>query len=317
MRTLALAALMAALAAHSPAGEQPAPKGKAEPQPKTDQELIQGNWLIVGLEAGGKQEPEKNYKDNTFTFAKDRATLREKGFPPVDFTFALDPTKTPKAIDLTPTKGGGTVRGVYKLDGDDLTLCLSIGGARPTEFATKAGGDTEAFTLKRNRWERYSDKAFGYSVDMPGKPEERKRQATTPAGELTTMLQVVRPEGERVSYLVSVTPLPGKLDEKGTEAALAATRERLAAEVDGGAKATVEADRTFNRGGGQTGRELTLGWEYPGSKEKGSAQVRLFVAGGRLYGLMVAGPEDGVKAAAPDVTRFWASFRIAGEKKKG
>jgi hypothetical protein len=41
--------------------------------------------------------------------------------------------------------------------------------------------------------------------------------------------------------------------------------------------------------------------------------VRFFVSGDRLYGLMVIGTEEGVKAA--NVPRFWNSFRI-GEKKK-
>ena len=50
----------------------------------------------------------------------------------------------PKAIDLTPGENGGPLKGkrypgIYKLEGDTLTLCLSIeaGSKRPTKFATK------------------------------------------------------------------------------------------------------------------------------------------------------------------------------------
>src|SRR5262249_20098381 len=156
---------------------------------------IQGTWQIVALEAGGKPEPERNYKWNSFTFSRDKsndkAVLREVGHLPTDFTFKLDPIPTPKTIDLT-TKTGITLRGIYKLEGDDLTMCLSVGSSRPTEFATKAGGDTETFTLKRSKWEKYTDRTFGFSVEMPGKPEERVRTTDTPAGMTSTTFLVAR-----------------------------------------------------------------------------------------------------------------------------
>src|SRR5262245_11663175 len=123
MRHLALAAVLFAFACQTVA-RQP-----AEQKPKTDLELLQGTWEIVGLETGGQAEAEKNYEGNTFTFRRDKgadvAVLKEggfPGFPPVEFTFTLDPSKAPKAIDLTTR--GTAVRGIYKLDGDDLTLTV-------------------------------------------------------------------------------------------------------------------------------------------------------------------------------------------------
>src|SRR5262245_45447230 len=186
MRCLVFALLVLALLPHSPAQQQP------EQKAKPDAEAIIGTWSIVGLETGGKGEPEKNFRGNTFTFTKDKATLREGSYQPIDFTYTLEPAKTPKTIDLTTTKGGSnTIKGIYKLEGDDVVMSLSIGGMRPTEFATKTGGDTETFTLKRIKWERYTDKTFGFSIDLPGKPEERVRKADTPAGMVTSTFFVV------------------------------------------------------------------------------------------------------------------------------
>src|SRR5262245_7860176 len=125
MRRLAFAALLFVFACGVVA-QQP------EPRQKTDLELIQGEWHIVGLDSGGKVELEKNYKWNTFLFRKDKdrvvdvAILRESVYGPVEFIVTLDSTKTPKVIDLAVK--GNTVHGIYKLDGDDLTLCVSIGG---------------------------------------------------------------------------------------------------------------------------------------------------------------------------------------------
>jgi hypothetical protein len=40
--------------------------------------------------------------------------------------------------------------GIYKLDGDTLTICLEArGNERPTEFATKEGSVANLIVLKR------------------------------------------------------------------------------------------------------------------------------------------------------------------------
>lgn len=302
MRLAAPALLLAGLVSAALADQPGEPGRKADQKPKTDAELFEGTWLIVALEAGGKAEPEANYRGNTLTFTPTKATLREGKHAPIEFAWSLDPGKGPRAIDLTAK--AVTIRGIYRFDGDDLTLCLSVGPNRPTEFATRAGGDTEVFTLKRSRWERYADKATGFSVDLPGKPEERRHDATT--------VQVVKSESERVSYLVAVTPVAGTPDDKAADAALDATKAALLTEAVGTAKAAVESERTYKVGLASV-RELALTVEVEG-KDKAAARVRLFAAGDRAFGLMVAGTEDGVRAA--NTGRFWNSFRLAGEKKK-
>ena len=201
MRHLAFAAALFILSG-STISQQP-----TEPKKKTDPELLLGIWEIVGLESDGKAKPAQNYQGNTFTFTKDKAVLREGGFQSIEFAFSLDAAKSPKTIELTVR--GNLIHGIYKLDGDDLTLTVSPGGLRPpAEFATKTGGDSETFLLKRSQWERYTDKAFGFAADFPAKPTETHRDIRTQAGKVKSTVYTARGEKEKLSFEVSVTPMP-------------------------------------------------------------------------------------------------------------
>jgi hypothetical protein len=47
---------------------------------------------------------------------------------------------------------GVALRGIYKLDGDDLVICVSLAPfARPTELTTTKGTSVMMFTLKRKK----------------------------------------------------------------------------------------------------------------------------------------------------------------------
>ena len=58
----------------------------------------------------------------------------------------LDPSKSPKAIDVTITEGpskGAVMLGIYEFDGDTLKVCFDPEGKkRPTEFKSPAGSQT-------------------------------------------------------------------------------------------------------------------------------------------------------------------------------
>jgi uncharacterized protein (TIGR03067 family) len=69
----------------------------------------------------------------------------------------LDAKASPRAVDFTISEGpedltGKTVVGIYKIDGDKLTICLSAPGRdeRPTEFKA-VEDETYLFELKREK----------------------------------------------------------------------------------------------------------------------------------------------------------------------
>jgi uncharacterized protein (TIGR03067 family) len=64
-------------------------------------------------------------------------------------TFSLDTTKTPGGIEMSME--GKSLFGIYRLAGDELTICVGAGDDRPTDFATRAGAKALLLVLKRER----------------------------------------------------------------------------------------------------------------------------------------------------------------------
>src|SRR5205823_1272074 len=105
----------------------------------------------VAMEENGKPAPPEAVEGAALSFQGDRYTLRG-GEESYDGTFKLDPGKTPRAIDTTyvEKEGGkkGKAVGIYKLEGNRLTICWRHGGReRPTEFATRAGSESRLIVV--------------------------------------------------------------------------------------------------------------------------------------------------------------------------
>jgi RNA polymerase sigma factor (sigma-70 family) len=101
---------------------------------------LEGTWTVVRAERSGKAVPAAELKHMTVTIARGKLTVRSGEREEVA-AVTLDPTPTPRGIDLRPQKGGGPEpeRGIYALEGDQLTLCWAAEaapGERTKEFRT-------------------------------------------------------------------------------------------------------------------------------------------------------------------------------------
>jgi uncharacterized protein (TIGR03067 family) len=118
---------------------------------KKELEKFQGKWAIASVTVDGEAEDE--IKDRFLAIKGDKATFLDKGKERGTGSLKLDPGKSPAHLDFTYEDGpakGTTLKGIYKFEGDTLTLCYGgFGEDRPAEFASKAGSGTILIVQKR------------------------------------------------------------------------------------------------------------------------------------------------------------------------
>jgi uncharacterized protein (TIGR03067 family) len=111
---------------------------------------IEGTWVVVSATKDGKpgeeiQDDKLTFKDGLLTHASKKT--EGKG------TYKLDPSAKPSTIDIVEEGKDKPFRGIYRLEGDKLVICMSIAAddKRPTEFAAKAGSGQMLVELKREK----------------------------------------------------------------------------------------------------------------------------------------------------------------------
>ncbi len=142
MRT-ALALLVAILAP----GDDPKDAARAE------RARHQGTWVAVAMEREGSKTAAEVVATITRTVDGDHVTWKRDGKPFAGTRVRLDPSADPKAINVTPDGGphqDKPVLGIYKLEGDELTIGMADAGAsRPKEFSSPKGSKRTLMTFRR------------------------------------------------------------------------------------------------------------------------------------------------------------------------
>lgn len=123
---------------------------------KAEMHKLQGTWVRVSVDVNGKKTEDGNRP------AGEAVTLTIQGDKFGGETFTLDPTKSPKHIDVLSVDDKGraiTLPGIYELKDGELKVCFPFPfggkfdkiGQRPTEFGSKRGGNDVLEVYKRRK----------------------------------------------------------------------------------------------------------------------------------------------------------------------
>lgn len=118
----------------------------------TDGKAVQGTWLPKTAELAGKEFPAEVRKSIKLVIDGDKY-LVTVGKRIDEGTTTRDPSKSPKTMTITGTKGpnkGKTFLAIYELKGDTLRICYDLSGkAYPEEFKTKPETQLYLVTYER------------------------------------------------------------------------------------------------------------------------------------------------------------------------
>jgi uncharacterized protein (TIGR03067 family) len=119
---------------------------------KKELAALQGTWKLVTHEEGGKDVPYAEGEAPRYIFDKDKLTFKVKDEVIAEGPIDLDPTRSPKHMELRLTSGQTDLT-IYIRVGDYLIQCGHRDGkTRPSEFATGTpNGGAYLVILKREK----------------------------------------------------------------------------------------------------------------------------------------------------------------------
>lgn len=139
---------------------------RAEPpspdRAKADVARLQGAWAIVSVEIEGKPLAMDGLKDACLTIQGKQYSFK-LGKADLEFTYKLNVSQSPKAIDLIVTEGaqkGKVYQGIYKFEKDRYIICRGTNPerSRPTEFVTRPKSGYMMVVWKRAQPQQTSSK---------------------------------------------------------------------------------------------------------------------------------------------------------------
>jgi uncharacterized protein (TIGR03067 family) len=122
---------------------------------KNELKQHQGTWVATSSIHDDQPAPEAIVRSIKRIVTDDHVVWERDGKRFAGTKIELDPTREPKTIDLIPDGGpkrGEHVLGIYKLEGDVLTICTAASGQpRPKQFKAGKGSGCTLQTFQRER----------------------------------------------------------------------------------------------------------------------------------------------------------------------
>ncbi len=173
---------------------------------------LEGDWRFVSLEIDGGVIPTEAMAGARLLIDGDRFRM-ESPEATYEGIFSIDVEAARPTIDIEFIEGpdaGNWSYGLYELSGDQLTFCLSLGGAsRPVAFATSPGSSHALERLRRASAERPADVTGG--TRQPAAPALKEPvDPSTFEGEITPLLRKLEGDWVPVQLVSNGKPMDDK-----------------------------------------------------------------------------------------------------------
>jgi uncharacterized protein (TIGR03067 family) len=121
---------------------------------KAELDRHQGTWVATSSVFDGEEAPVEIVRSIRRIVTDDHVVWERSGKRFAGTRVVLDAKAQPAAIDIIPDGGrnrGEHILGIYKLDGDEITICVAQAGQpRPTDFKAEKGSRLTLQRFKRD-----------------------------------------------------------------------------------------------------------------------------------------------------------------------
>jgi uncharacterized protein (TIGR03067 family) len=125
---------------------------------KKDLDKLKGTWAAKTVEYNGENQLGGVLKELKVSIDGDTLTVKGEDEEVKKYgkaTLKIDPTTTPKVMDISITSGdekGTTFEGIYEVDKDEWKVCLKpFGKERPAKFESKADSGDVLIVFQRDK----------------------------------------------------------------------------------------------------------------------------------------------------------------------
>jgi uncharacterized protein (TIGR03067 family) len=178
---------------------------------------LEGHWTFASVEVDAAAMPVAMMSSSRMLIDGDRFRMESpEGI--YEGIFTIDVEADPHRIDIEFVEGpeaGNWSYGIYTLDGDDLTICLGVTGARrPERFATSPGSGHALERLRRASDARPSGVDGGQRTTsgvQATAPAPAVDESAFAAGAMTPLLRRLQGEWTPVTLVTNGTALAANL----------------------------------------------------------------------------------------------------------
>jgi uncharacterized protein (TIGR03067 family) len=121
------------------------------PAPKQEAPKLLGTWNVEKVIAMGKEQAQPPGLRLTFKDHGRCLSQEDENERVTESKYKIDMSQNPPHIEMHPAYEGAkhAALGIFKIEGDTLTICVSMKGARATKFESTELGLNVLMTYKR------------------------------------------------------------------------------------------------------------------------------------------------------------------------